>query len=59
MILDPIDTPDDMQLEPGSFVTFDVTAMGRPVVDGLLVRLINEYFQISGSSAINVSTEEL
>jgi hypothetical protein len=32
--------------------------MGRPVVDALLVRLINEYFQILDDVALDVSTEE-
>jgi hypothetical protein len=58
MILDPIDTPDDMQLLPGECVTFDINAMGRPVVDAMLVRLINEYFQILDGVALDVSTEE-
>ncbi len=59
VIRDPIGTPDDMQLEPGGYVMFDLTAMGPPVVDGLLVRLLNKYFQILGSSALRVSTEVL
>jgi len=59
MILDPIDTPDDMQLMPGECVTFDISAMGRPVVDALLFRLINEYFLILDGGALDISTEEL
>lgn len=58
MILDPIDTPEEMQLLPGECVTFEIAAMGRTVVDALLVRLINEYFQILDGVALDVSTEE-
>ena len=58
MILDPIDTPEEMQLLTGECVTFEIAAMGRPVVDAMLVRLINEYFQILDGVALDVSTEE-
>jgi len=58
MILDPIDTPEEMQLLTGECVTFDINAMGRTVVDAMLVRLINEYFQILDGVPLDVSTEE-
>ena len=59
MILDPVDTLDEMELEPGGFVMFDLTSLTRSVIDGLLSRLIHEYFRISENEALHISDEEI
>lgn len=57
-ILDPIDTPDEMQLVPGECVTFDMTGLDRSAVDGLLIRLLTEYFEVLEESPLAISAEE-
>lgn len=58
-ILDAIDPPGEVELETGTFVTFEVSRLEAPVLDSLMLRLLRDYFEAEESDDIQLATETL
>lgn len=51
--------PEEIDVEPFSYVTFDVSRLRDPVVDRLLVNLLKNYYEADVAHGFQFHTEEL
>ena len=55
-ILDAIDGLEDVELEPGGFVSFSISSLETPVVDRLLIEVHRDYLESSDELRLSCST---
>ena len=51
--------PEEIDVEPFSYVTFDVSRLQDPVVDRLLMDLLRNYYEADAAHGFQFHTEEL